>query len=444
LVKVKALIEEELDDAWELLDVDYPGRYEGDRRYLEQQSTLRGGTGNNNNNMRRLNKTLYLPVMVTVRGRADMADMAPLLIMQAMDSNLKLMLLYLKSINASAFGSVQLSVSELDMSNIGDKEPDTAPPTPSPNSSTVQSATDDTNTGEEKIEANNSNTANNDSNTSPGGTPFWVWIIVVLVCVALGICILCGICRSGMCLCCTDCFSGKCKRRRAKEYDYELQKQLAIERWKQQPASYNGNGDGGGDALAGLMAVSRNGSRSHGRSYEKREVRGGNRRHHSDLNPRRRSDRARRHHHDDRRHSEGRKRRSDRARSDGYVGSRVDGGHASRRTSNRRRSRPRFTKSFTEIMMEKEELGNIEEERSRVENEHDHQPVLAISYGNPDDGNPYVVPNTALVVYEPTRNALEPEAPKIEDVVPVTRTQRARGRSCPNTTEEEESSEVSP
>jgi hypothetical protein len=417
-VKIKALIEEELDDAWELLDVDYPGRYIDDRRQLQQQSTLRGGTGNSNNNMRRLNKTLYLPVMVTVRGRADMADMAPLLIMQAMNSNLKLMLLYLKSINADAFGSVQLSVSELDMSNIGDKEPDTAPPTPSPNSSTVQSTTDDTNTGGEKIETNNSNTANNESNTSPGGTPFWVWIIVVLLCVALGICILCGICRSGMCLCCTDCCGGKCKRRRAKEYDYELQKQLAIERWKQQPASYNGNGGGGGgDALAGLMAVSRNEW-----SYEKREVRGGNRRHHS-VNPRRRSDRVRRHHHDDRRHSEGRKRRSDRARSDGYVGSRVDGGHASRRTSNRR-SRPmvKRAKCVTEIMMEKEELGNIEEERSKVENGHDHQPVAAIPYGNPEDENPYVIPNTALVIYEPTRNALEPEAPKIEDVVPVTST----------------------
>ena len=418
-MKIKALVEEELDDAWELLDVDYPGRFIGDGRQLEQQSTLRGGgNNNNNNNMRRLNKTLYLPVMVTVRGRADMADMAPLLIMQAMNNNLKLMLLYLKSINANAFGSVQLSVSELDVSNIGDKEPDTAPPTPSPNSSTVQSTTDNTNAGGE---TNNSNT-NNDSNTSPGGTPFWVWIIVVLVCVALGICILCGICKSGMCLCCTDCCSGKCKRRHAKEYDYELQKQLAIERWKQQPASYNGNG-GGGDALTGLVGVSRNGSRSHQRSSEKREVRGGNRRHHSDVNPRRRSDRARRHHHDDRRHSEGRKRRSDRARSDGYVGSRVGGGHASRRTSNRR-SRPmvRRSKSVTEIMMEKEELGNIEEERSRVENEHAHQPVLTIPYGDPEDENPYVIPNTALVVYEPARNALEPEAPKIEDVAPVTST----------------------
>ncbi len=418
LEKIWALVEEELDDAWELLDVYYPGGYVGDRRYLErQQSTQRGGTGNNNN-MRRLNKTLYLPVMVTVRGRADMADMAPLLIMQAMNSNLKLMLLYLKSINADAFGSVQLSVSELDMSNIGDKEPDTAPPTPSPNSSTVQSTTDDTNTGGEKIETNNSNT-NNDSNTSPGGTPFWVWIIVVLVCVALGICILCGICRSGMCLCCTDCCGGKCKRRRAKEYDSELQKQLAIERWKQEPVMRNNGNGGGGDALAGLMGVSRNGSRSHERSYEKREVRGGNRRHHSDVNPRRRSERVRRHHHDDRRHSDGRKRRSDRARSDGYIGSRVDG-HASRRTS-KRRSRPmvKRAKSVAEIMMEKEELGNIEEERSRVENEHNHQPVLAIPYGDPEDENPYVIPNTAMVVYEPTRNALEPEAPKIEDVVPV-------------------------
>ena len=418
LVKIKALVEEELDDAWELLDVDYPGRYEGDRRHLEQQSTLlRGGTDNNNNNMRRLNKTLYLPVMVTVRGRADMADMAPLLITQAMNSNLKLMLLYLKSINANAFGSVQLSVSELDVSNIGDKEPDTAPPTPSPNSSTGQSTTDNTNTGE-KIDTNNSNTANNDSNTSPGGTPFWVWIIVVLVCVALGICILCGICRSGMCLCCTDCCSGKCKRRHAKEYDYELQKQLAIERWKQQPAmANNGTGSGGGDALAGLIAVSRN-----GRSSGKREVRGGNRRHHSDVNPRRRSDRVRRHHYDDRRYSDGRKRRNDRARSDGYIGSRVDG-HASRRTSNRR-SRPMVKKSVTEIMLEKEELGNIEEERSRVENEHGnhHQPVSAIPYGDPEGENPYVIPNTALVVYEPTRNALEPEAPMIQDVVPVSST----------------------
>jgi hypothetical protein len=80
-------------------------------------------------------------------------------------------------------------------------------------------------------------------------------------------------------------------------------------------------------------------------------------------------------------------------------------------------------KCVTEIMMEKEELGNIEEEeRSRVENEHDHQPVAAIPYGNPEDENPYVIPNTALVIYEPTRNALEPEAPKIEDVVPVTST----------------------
>ena len=81
--------------------------------------------------------------------------------------------------------------------------------------------------------------------------------------------------------------------------------------------------------------------------------------------------------------------------------------------------------SVTEMMIEREELSNIEEGRSRVEyDQQDEEPVAplpALPYATYDDydekkKDAIVVYPKALAVYEPIRNALEPEAPKIEDV----------------------------
>jgi hypothetical protein len=84
LSKIRALIDETLDEYWELVSVESPGEYIGTRRL---QSSLRGG------NKRRLNKTLNIPVIVTVRGREDMSDMARLFILQALRNKLNLLLM---------------------------------------------------------------------------------------------------------------------------------------------------------------------------------------------------------------------------------------------------------------------------------------------------------------------------------------------------------------
>ena len=75
LSKIRALIEETLDDSWELISNEIPGEYTGSSTRRLQSSSLRGG------NKRKLYETLYLPVIVTVRGREDMSDMSRLFIL---------------------------------------------------------------------------------------------------------------------------------------------------------------------------------------------------------------------------------------------------------------------------------------------------------------------------------------------------------------------------
>jgi len=243
LSKIEALLDETLDESWEVINVESPGEYIGIRRL---QSSLRRG------NQRRLNKTLYIPVIVTVRGREDMSDMARLFILQAMRNNLNLLLMYLKSLNANAFGSLQLSVEELNSADIGG--PIVAPlPTLRPTNSPMQSTNTNTET---KVETKTTSV----EATSPG-TPSWVWIIVAVACIAVGICLLWCICRADWCLCCGNCFQRK------RDTKYETQKQLAIERWRHQPVQIRSNGDAHGN----LVGVSRYDNTGGGR-YEKGDI----------------------------------------------------------------------------------------------------------------------------------------------------------------------------
>jgi hypothetical protein len=188
LSKIEALLDE-LDESFEVISVKSPGKCVGKRRL---QPSLRGG------NKRRLNKKIYIPAIVTVCGREDMSDMSRLFILQALRDRLNVLLKYLKSLDAYAFRSVQLGVEELNLANIG-----------------IGTGTDGTGTDE--------------TPSSDSGTPsYWVWIITVaLACLAVGICLLCCICRAGPYISC-DCGSCLGSRKPDTNKDYQKkQNQLA-------------------------------------------------------------------------------------------------------------------------------------------------------------------------------------------------------------------------
>ena len=386
--KVRALLDEELDDAWEILRVESPlGQYMGDRR-------LQSSWGNT----RRLNKTLYIPIVVTLRGREDMADMSLMFILQALRNRLNILLTYIRSLNASAFSSLQLTMDELNLADVVNVVEVGGGPTVN-----IQTTVPNTNTEtKSSVEA------------PPSGTPWWVWLIVAAVLISVGICLLMCMCKAGWFLCCTEC---SCfKRKRDTKRDYELQKQLAIERWRQQPVQKRRDGD----ALSGLVAVAHYGESAGGR-HEMREGRRhlderrtrseGGRRHRD----RRRGDHGRRRHHGGRRRGDGK----GRTRSDGYASR---GNHESDKA---RGARPVAKRSLS--MIEKEialEELNMIEGGSEVETQHGEPPVVAALPVPPylsirsRGKDPSVENQNALVVYddEQIRFTLEPEAPKIDDV----------------------------
>jgi len=204
LNKIGALLAETLDESWEFITVEYPGKYIGERRL---QPSLRGG------NKRRLNKTIFIPAVVIVRGREDMSDMSRLFILQALRDRLDVLSMYLKSsIDASAFRSVLLSVEELNLADIDIGG--------STNASPPETSVEVTSTGTGTV-------GTGADGTLSSGTPSWVWIIVALACLAVVICLLCCISRAGPCISC-DC--GGCLDRR-KPYtneDHEMRNQLAL------------------------------------------------------------------------------------------------------------------------------------------------------------------------------------------------------------------------
>eukprot|EP00984_Skeletonema_dohrnii_P031292 scaffold23596_cov91-Skeletonema_dohrnii-CCMP3373.AAC.4 len=216
-IRVRALLDEELDDSWEIISVESLGEYSA-RRLTLTTSSLRGW------NTRRLNKTLYIQVIVTLRGREDMSDMARLFILQALRSKLNTLLMYIKSLNANAFRSLQLSVNELILADVVEVE--AGRPTPTVG---IQS----TSTNAETIRSTETKTSVEAPST---GTPFWVWLIVATVCIPLGICLLLCMCRAGWCLCCTDCGGGGCFKRKRDtntREDYERQIQSVTESRRQ-------------------------------------------------------------------------------------------------------------------------------------------------------------------------------------------------------------------
>jgi hypothetical protein len=209
LNKIGALLAETLDESWEFITVEYPGKYIGERRL---QPSLRGG------NKRRLNKTIFIPAVVIVRGREDMSDMSRLFILQALRDRLDVLSMYLKSsIDANAFRSVLLSVEELNLADIdiggstNASPPETSVEVTSTGTGTVGTGADGTGT----------------DGTLSSGTPSWVWIIVALACLAVVICLLCCISRAGPCISC-DCGGCLARRKPYTNEDHEMRNQLAL------------------------------------------------------------------------------------------------------------------------------------------------------------------------------------------------------------------------
>ena len=178
---IQGQLDDVSNDSWETIRVQQTCEYVGDRRL---QSSQRGRGG-----IRRLNKTLYLPVLVTSRGEEDLSDMAGTLTLQAIRNKLSTLSMNLKSFNPNAFQNLQISVEEL---NLADVVCATGP------IASIQTIVTSTNVDK--------------------ADPLWVWMIVAAICIPLGFCLLICTCRN-----CT--FKS---RKRVKMDDYPIQKQPAI------------------------------------------------------------------------------------------------------------------------------------------------------------------------------------------------------------------------
>ena len=181
------MIQGQLDDAsndsWEIISVEQTCEYVGERLL---QSSQRGRGGGDS--IRRLNKILYLPVLVTLRGEEDyLSGMAGTLTLQAIRNKLSILSMNLKSLNPNAFQNLQISVEELNLADVACVT--------GPIASIIV-----TSTNVDKAD------------------PLWVWMIVAAICIPLGFCLLICTCRN-----CT--FKS---RKRVTMDEYPIQKQLTI------------------------------------------------------------------------------------------------------------------------------------------------------------------------------------------------------------------------
>jgi hypothetical protein len=181
---IQGQLDDATNDSWEIISVEQTCEYVGDRR-LQSSQRGRGGGG-----IRRLNKTLYLPVLVTLRGEEDyLSGMAGTLTLQAIRNKLSTLSMNLKSLNPNAFQNLQISVEELNLADVACATGTIA---------SIQTIVTSTNVD--------------------NADPLWVWMIVAAICVPLGFCLLICTCRN-----CT--FKS---RKHVTMDDYPIQKQLAI------------------------------------------------------------------------------------------------------------------------------------------------------------------------------------------------------------------------
>ncbi len=195
---IQWVLDEALDDPWKIMRVAYLGEYVGERRRL--QSSLR-----RRDSIRRLNKTLYLPVLVTLRGEEDSSDIARTFtfILQIMRNNLDILLARFKSLNPNAFRNLQISVEELNLAYVAS----TSKPIEG-----IQSTNTVTNTQIDE------ETTSSTSSSSNEVAPFWVWLIVAAVCICMCFIIFMCMCRK----CCVK------SRDRVTKDEYQIPNQLAV------------------------------------------------------------------------------------------------------------------------------------------------------------------------------------------------------------------------
>ena len=174
---------------WEILRLEYVGDYVGERRRRLQSLLLQRELGKHSN--RRLYKTVYLPVLVTLRlhGKGDSSDIARIItfILQILRNNLKILLARFKSLNPYEFRNLQLIVEELNLANIAVTSGSgtaniNGQGTQSSNTITINTTTS-TNTSEE----NTSTSSTSSGGDGDGVTPSWVGLIVaaVFTCICL-------------------------------------------------------------------------------------------------------------------------------------------------------------------------------------------------------------------------------------------------------------------
>eukprot|EP00986_Skeletonema_menzelii_P013867 scaffold8526_cov144-Skeletonema_menzelii.AAC.14 len=197
---IRGVLDEALDDPWEIIRVEYLGEYVGERRL---QSSLRGG-----DSFRRLSKTLYLPVLVTLRGEEDLSGTARTLtfILQLMRNKLSVLLSRIKSLNPNAFRNLQLSVEELNVVDVASSNANASGPIEGIQSTNIAPST--------STETNDYST----SFSSSEGSPFWVWLIVTSICICMSFILFMCMCRK---------FSVKSRDRVTKD-EYPTPNQLAM------------------------------------------------------------------------------------------------------------------------------------------------------------------------------------------------------------------------
>ena len=179
---------------WEILRLEYVGDYFGERR-RRLQSLLQRELGKHSN--RRLYKTVYLPVLVTLRlhGKGDSSDIARIItfILQILRNNLRILLARFKSLNPYEFRNLQLIVEELNLANIAVSSGSGTANINGQGTQPINTVTisTSTNTSEETTSSTSS------GGDSDGVAPFWVWLIVAIVFICM--CIVIFMCLSRKC-----------------------------------------------------------------------------------------------------------------------------------------------------------------------------------------------------------------------------------------------------
>lgn len=177
---VRRLIEDNLNDELELVEIVYADGV----LPQDQRRGLRAAS-------RRLS-TFFLPLLVTVRGPADVTDFAFQYIMEVMRDHLRDIADFLRTVNESGNAFVDYGISDLQVGGYMVNELVTEGSiTTSSSESETSSSTSSSKTSTSSSTSVGVLNASTSSDTENNGVPWWVWLVVTAFILTFCICFIC-------------------------------------------------------------------------------------------------------------------------------------------------------------------------------------------------------------------------------------------------------------